>query len=52
VQQGIPFKIQGTTSNPTFVPDVGGMAGSAAKGAIQKSVTEKTGGIFGKRKPK
>ena len=51
---GVSFKIQGTTSNPTFVPDVGSMAGNAAKGAIQKSVSEKTGlgGILGKKKPK
>jgi len=49
---GVPFKIQGTTSNPTFVPEVGSMAGDAAKGAIQKSATEKTGGILGRRKPK
>ena len=50
---GVSFKIQGTTSNPTFVPDVGSMAGSAAKGALQKSVSEKTGlgGILGKKKP-
>jgi AsmA protein len=49
----IPFMIQGTTSSPTFVPDVAGMAGGAAKGAIQKSVKEKTGlgGVFGKKKP-
>ena len=52
------FKIQGTTSNPTFVPDVGSMAGNAAKGALQKSMSEKTGdktglgGILGKKKPK
>ncbi len=51
---GVSFKIQGTTSNPTFVPDVGSMAGNAAKGAIQKSVSEKAGlgGILGKKKPK
>jgi AsmA protein len=49
---GVPFKIQGTTSNPTFVPEIGSVAGDAAKGAIQKSVTEKTGGILGRRKPK
>jgi AsmA protein len=50
---GISFKIQGTTSNPAFVPDVGSLASTAAKGAIQKSVSEKTGlgGILGKRKP-
>jgi AsmA protein len=51
---GVPFKIQGTTSNPTSVPDVGSLAGNAAKGAMQKSVSEKTGlgGILGKKKPK
>jgi AsmA protein len=49
---GVPFKIQGTTSNPTFVPEIGSVAGNAAKGAIQKSATEKTGGILGRKKPK
>jgi AsmA protein len=49
---GVSFKIQGTTANPTFVPDVGSMAGNAAKGALQKSVSGKTGGILGKKKPK
>ncbi len=48
---GVAFKIQGTTSNPTFVPEIGSVAGEAAKGAIQKSATEKTGGILGRRKP-
>ena len=50
---GLAFKIQGTTSNPTFVPDVGSIAGNAAKGAVQKSVSGKTGlgGLLGK-KPK
>ena len=32
---GIPFAIQGTTSDPKFVPDIGGMAESLAKGALQ-----------------
>jgi AsmA protein len=51
---GVSFKIQGTTSNPTFVPDVGSLAGNAAKGAIQKSVSGSTGlgGILGRKKPK
>jgi AsmA protein len=49
---GVPFKIQGTTSNPTFVPEIGSVAGDAAKGAIQKSATDKTAGILGRRKPK
>ena len=55
---GVPFKIEGTTSDPSFVPEVGGMAASAAKGAIQKSVSQTTGGksglggVFGNKKPK
>jgi AsmA protein len=48
---GVPFMIQGTTSDPKFVPDVGSMAGNAAKGALQKTVSGKTAGILGKRKP-
>jgi hypothetical protein len=40
---GVPFMIQGTTSSPKFVPDVGGIAGNVAKGALQKSVAEKSG---------
>ena len=44
---GVPFRIQGTTSNPSFVPDVGGIAASAAKGAIQQSISGKTGGKTG-----
>jgi AsmA protein len=55
---GVPFKIEGTTSDPRFVPDVGGMAAGAAKGALQNSVSQTTGGktalggVFGKKKPK
>ena len=48
---GVSFMIQGTTSDPKFVPDAGSMAGNAAKGAIQKSVSGKAGGLLGKRKP-
>ncbi len=29
-KNGIPFAIEGTTSNPHFVPDVRGMAGNLA----------------------
>jgi AsmA protein len=36
-RDGIPFMIEGTTSDPKFVPDVGGMAG----GAIQQAITGK-----------
>ena len=61
---GIPFSIKGTTSNPTFVPDVAGVAGSVAQGALGNVVSGKTGatkgangaagalgGLLGKRKP-
>ena len=36
-RDGIPFMIEGTTANPKFVPDVGGMA----SGAIQQAITGK-----------
>jgi AsmA protein len=55
---GVPFKIEGTTSDPKFVPDIGGMAADAAKEVIQKSVSQTTGGkaglggVFGKKKAK
>jgi len=50
---GISFKVQGTTSNPTFIPDASGLARNVAKGAVQQSVTGKTGGgLMGKRKGK
>ena len=60
----IPFSIQGTTSHPTFVPDVANIAGNVAKGAIQNAVSGKApgavpagatgalGGLLGKKKPK
>ena len=54
--QGIPFKITGTTSNPVFLPDVAGMAGSMAKGAIStpsnaaQAASGALGGLFGKKK--
>jgi AsmA protein len=51
---GVSFKIQGTTSNPSFVPDIGSLAGNAAKEAIQKTVSDKAGvgGLLPKRKPR
>jgi AsmA protein len=58
---GIPFSITGTTSNPSFVPNVAGVAGSVAKGAIGNAISGKTeatkgagalGGLLGKKKPK
>jgi len=44
---GIPFSITGTTSNPSFVPDVAGVAGSVAKGAVGDVVSAKTGATKG-----
>jgi AsmA protein len=59
---GIPFSIKGTTSNPSFVPDMAGVAGSVAQGAMGNVVSGKTGatkdaagalgGLLGKKKPK
>lgn len=53
---GIPFKIQGTTSKPEFVPQVGAMAGNLAKGvagslpASGQNLGKQLGGLFGKKK--
>jgi AsmA protein len=53
---GIPFKIQGTTSKPEFIPEVGAMAGSIAKGALGsvpasgQDIEKQLGGLFGKKK--
>jgi AsmA protein len=53
---GIPFKIQGTTSKPEFVPQVGAMAGNLAKGVVGsvpangQNLGKQLGGLFGKKK--
>jgi AsmA protein len=51
----IPFTIQGTTSNPSFAPDIRGMAGSQLKGLLQgndqKNPLGGLSGLFGKKKP-
>jgi AsmA protein len=57
-QGGIPFRIQGTTSKPIFIPDVGAMAGNMLKGATgvggnknpAGAVQGIVGGLFGKKK--
>ncbi len=53
----IPFLIQGTTSNPSFMPDVKGMVGGQLKGLLQGSQpTDQNNplgaitGLFGKKK--
>jgi AsmA protein len=55
----IPFKIQGTASNPVFVPDVTGIVGGFAKSAISgipsavpssgQDLGKTLGGLFGKK---
>ena len=48
---GIPVKVGGTTSSPTFMPDMKALAGSQIKnlGTAGKSIG-KVGGLFGKKK--
>ena len=54
----VPFAIEGTTSDPKFVPDVKGMAGSAVQQAISgkmggnkaASPASSLGGLIGKKK--
>lgn len=50
---GIPVSIGGTTSNPTFAPDMKGMVGNQLKGLIPggKNPVSGLGGLFGKKKP-
>ena len=54
---GIPFAIEGTTANPHFVPDVGGMVGGVAQNAmgVGKNVVKQNpanaiGGLLGSKK--
>jgi AsmA protein len=59
-QNQIPFAIEGTTSDPKFVPDVAGVAaglvtsqlGNAVKGQVpgQATVTKGLGGLLGHKK--
>ena len=56
---GIPFAIEGTTSDPHFVPELGGVAGSVAAGAVKgvaggvptvaTAPTKVVGGLLGKK---
>ncbi len=52
---GIPVSIGGTTSNPTFMPDVKGMVGNQLKGLMPtgkgNNPLGNIGGLFGKKKP-
>jgi len=59
---GIPFKIQGTTSNPSFIPDLAGMTSGITKGItsvpsqipgagnLPGNLGGALGGLFGKKK--
>ena len=55
---GIPFKIQGTTSNPSFIPDLAGMTSGVTKGLASapsqipgaQNLGGAVGGLFGKKK--
>jgi len=58
---GIPFTIDGTTSSPHFAPDLRGMAGGIAQGAVGQVLGGKNalknpgsvlGGFLGKKKQK
>jgi AsmA protein len=44
---GIPFAIEGTTSDPHFVPNLGGVAGSLATGAVKGVAGGVAGGATG-----
>jgi hypothetical protein len=52
---GIPFRIEGTTANPIFVPDVGRAVGDAVAGLVSdpesaKKAVSALGGLFGGKK--
>jgi AsmA protein len=55
---GVPFKIQGTTSNPSFIPDLAGMTTGLTKGLASaptqipgaQNLGGAIGGLFGKKK--
>ena len=51
-KHGVPFKIEGTTSDPKFIPDVGGMVSGVVGGAIKSpaGATNALGGLLGKKK--
>jgi AsmA protein len=52
---GIPITVGGTTSNPTFMPDMKAMMGNQLKGLMQQGGKSNPlgglGGLFGKKKP-
>jgi AsmA protein len=46
-QSGIPFAVMGTTSDPHFVPELGGVAAGLAAGAVKGAVGGAVGGATG-----
>ena len=52
--KGIPVKVGGTTSNPTFTPDMKGLMGNELKGLVPggkgSALPGNLGGLFGKKK--
>jgi len=55
-EDGVPFRIQGTTERPLFVPDVKAIAGNVLKGSARDALTGSTsatktlGGLFGRKR--
>ena len=49
---GIPVTVGGTTSNPTFAPDMKAMANDKLKSLIPTGKSNPLGGLFGKKKTK
>jgi AsmA protein len=50
--RGVPFRIQGTTTNPVFVPDVGAAVSNILKNPDSAAGAVKTlSGLFKKKKP-
>jgi hypothetical protein len=47
---GIPFRIQGTTSNPVFIPEVGGALGGQIATPTQGGLGQFLGELTGKKK--
>jgi hypothetical protein len=55
-KEPIPFKIEGTASNPQFQPDIGGIASETLKGFVRGDAGKSAEGILkgflgGKKKP-
>ena len=47
---GIPVHVGGTTSSPTFMPDMKGLVGNQLKSIVPTGKSNPLGGLFGKKK--